>query len=814
MGRYDGSQHTVNTSGTVNDGNFHHAAATFPTTGTCALYFDGSLVGTFNIGTQETYAKTWLANGKNSSWPQGGSGDRWFSGSIDEVLVYNRVLSASEVSQLFLAGGTDSFVYATCYTVSLFDGLTVLRFTDANVDIASSLPAPAAASTFDFNFATGQFFSNGVSVTPSSVLTCVRNLTSYARTVAGTLTSFAANTLRITNNGLLVEESRTNLALQSQTFGTTWGVNNSSVTSDAAVAPDGTTTADKLTPNTSSNIHCVFESLTATAAVYTTTCYMKAAGYNYGVLQLASGPGTNTRYTIVVDLTSGIITATQTQGSPTNVTTSVERMANGWWRLRVSMTCTADASATSPIPGVSDVASPSNWGSFAYPVFTGDGTSGVYLWGAQLELGTSPTSYIATTTASVNRPDETAIASSFGFNGAAATLYADYQPDMLDGTVRFAAAVEVSGSTVPNRMALGGSSTQYEFRVSDNTGDEYVANVTGPTVAEHKLAVTYSAAGGAAALDGASVTPVSNFPVSALTSNRLTVGNTTPGGRALNGYVKRVIYWPVNFDMATITSYTGAAYSSKGVQVDQRSSKAQAHWKRGLDVDQWTVVVAPRNVDPVTGATFPDTILGQPWIAAARAGALDGADVQVDRAYLAAWPQPYKPVVTPVGLITVFAGRIAEVDTSDTIVVLTINDYRELLAQKMPRNVYLAQCRHTLYDAGCTLNPASFKVSFTALSGSTQLTLMAAATAPPGSGTFQLGKVTMTSGQNSGFSRTVHTWSAGTFLLLNPLPFPVAAGDTFDAFAGCNKLLSTCAAFSNTANFGGEPYIPAAETAV
>jgi len=289
------------------------------------------------------------------------------------------------------------------------------------------------------------------------------------------------------------------------------------------------------------------------------------------------------------------------------------------------------------------------------------------------------------------------------------------------------------------------------------------------------------------------------------------------------GFVYATCYTITLFDGSTTLRFTDAnvdvlyssvTYSSKGVQVDSRGSKAQAHWKRGLDVDQWVVVVAPRNVDPVSGAAYPDTILGQPWIAAARQGALDAADVQIDRAYFAAWPQPYVPVVTPVGLITVFAGRIAEVDTSDSVVVLTINDYRELLSQKMPRNVFLSQCRHTLYDAGCTLVPASFKISFTCLAGSGQNSLMAAATAPPGSATFTLGKITMTSGANSGFSRTVQQWSAGTFRLLNPLPFAVNVGDTFDAFAGCNKLLSTCNLFANQANFGGEPYIPQAETAV
>jgi hypothetical protein len=85
---------------------------------------------------------------------------------------------------------------------------------------------------------------------------------------------------------------------------------------------------------------------------------------------------------------------------------------------------------------------------------------------------------------------------------------------------------------------------------------------------------------------------------------------------------------------------------------------------------------------------------------------------------------------------------------------------------------------------------------------------------PPGSGTFALGKITMTSGLNSGFSRMVRNWVApATLVLFRPLPFTVAPGDTFHAYPGCDKQQSTCTAFGNLVNFGGQSYIPDATTA-
>jgi hypothetical protein len=72
----------------------------------------------------------------------------------------------------------------------------------------------------------------------------------------------------------------------------------------------------------------------------------------------------------------------------------------------------------------------------------------------------------------------------------------------------------------------------------------------------------------------------------------------------------------------------------------------------------------------------------------------------------------------------------------------------------------------------------------------------------------------MTSGLNSGFARVVSQWGGASFGLLNPLPFDVAPGDTFSVTAGCNKSLGNCAAFGNSVNFGGNPYIPIPEVSI
>ena len=275
-------------------------------------------------------------------------------------------------------------------------------------------------------------------------------------------------------------------------------------------------------------------------------------------------------------------------------------------------------------------------------------------------------------------------------------------------------------------------------------------------------------------------------------------------------------YTTADFDI----SANGNLYSAGGVRIDQdpnKGTKTQAHWKLGLDTDTWVVIFMPRPVDPVSGAAFPDQIGNVPWIQAASGGALDSADFQVDRAYFSAmptWPMPPGGQV-PLGTKTIFAGIVAEVDTSDLVVVVTVNDYRSLLALSMPIHNYQAQCRHTLFDVGCTLSRSTYAVNGTAGAGSSQSTIVAGGLATPGgSGTYALGTLTMTSGLNNGFSQTIKDWNAPNLDLVVPFPFAITAGDTFSAAPGCDWSLGAggCGGFSNTANYGGTPFIPPPES--
>jgi hypothetical protein len=195
--------------------------------------------------------------------------------------------------------------------------------------------------------------------------------------------------------GLLVEESRTNLLLRSEEFDqAAWAKGGSTISANIIAAPTGATTADKIAEDNSSSSHRVISTAPtwAGSTAYTYSFYAKAAEREkvYGLL------GTTvmaSRTLVIFDLSTGV--ATVSSGSPTAY--SMVNVGNGWYRCSIVFISIASPSG-GVVAGIWDTAE----------VYTGTTGSGIYIWGAQLEAGSFPTSYIPTEGSTVTRAADVA----------------------------------------------------------------------------------------------------------------------------------------------------------------------------------------------------------------------------------------------------------------------------------------------------------------------------------------------------------------------------------------------------------------------
>jgi hypothetical protein len=254
-----------------------------------------------------------------------------------------------------------------------------------------------ALPTFGFNFLTGSL-SPGVTFTRASSGTFVGS-NGLIQTAAIDAARFTYSPTALTLQGLLIEPQRTNVLSYSEQFNDAyWTKTNSSVSADATTAPDGTLTADKIIENTANGNHDVRRASISAAGntTYTQSIYVKASERTRGALLMLGGAG---NCTVNFNLTAGTVSAT-VAGGWVSVLSSITDCGNGWYRIQ--NTATSNAGTTTILAGffLADAS-----GSTTY---VGDGTSGIFYWGAQLEAGATASSYIPTTAGSAIRSADSA----------------------------------------------------------------------------------------------------------------------------------------------------------------------------------------------------------------------------------------------------------------------------------------------------------------------------------------------------------------------------------------------------------------------
>lgn len=284
--------------------------------------------------------------------------------------------------------------------------------------------------------------------------------------------------------GVVIEGASTNLLTYSEDLTkSVWTKNRSTISANADTAPDGTTSADKLIENTLDGSHNTYNSYGTMVAgtVYTLSAYLKPAERNIARISVGGGVSVG----ITVNLTTK-----EPLGVPAAVLAyKIEEVGNSW--LRVSVTFN---------PSTSGNALCTAWiyqdSSTGY--YTGDGTSGIYVWGMQLEASSAATSYIRTGNIQNKREQDLNFGAALGVQG--------------QGTV----IIEAAARTGHTLFSSG------------------TAAITAPDDNLHKIAFTYDSTGSMQSIDGATVT---NLAATTAASSFSLLPSAT-------GYIKRIAIYP------------------------------------------------------------------------------------------------------------------------------------------------------------------------------------------------------------------------------------------------------------------------------
>jgi len=300
-----------------------------------------------------------------------------------------------------------------------------------------------------------------------------RNSTKYVLGSGGKIISYATDEPAFEFNadgsykGLLVEPAATNICKQSEDISTTWTASgDTTVTANDTTAPDGNSTADKLGDNglggTGTDFVYVNQAITVVAETkYTGSFFVKADGLSFcalTVLGITTG-GANADQFFGL---SGAGTVGSLSGNLDNAT--IEAYPNDWYRCSITWTQGAgDTSVSFRIYVANSISS---------VAVDGDGTSSIFVWGAQVEASPIATSYIPTTTASVTRvKDDITLGSASSLIGQTeGTLYVEVDWRLATGVSQY--LLEASDNSGNNRILIynDGGTVKLTIYVQANGG--------------------------------------------------------------------------------------------------------------------------------------------------------------------------------------------------------------------------------------------------------------------------------------------------------------------------------------------------------
>jgi len=382
----------------------------------------------------------------------------------------------------------------------------------------------------DLNFAATKALDSRITFTRASVGTFVDS-TGLVQTASSGAARFTHDPVTLASLGMMIERARTNLlSYTEQIDNAAWTKVGSSVSAIQIASPSGVVNADLLIENSAASTqHRIAQFPTVvTATDYTVSCFVKrgSGSRQFGII--IATVGSNAR--VYFDLDAGTV-ANAAAGSGT-----IKAFPNGWFLCTATGT-TAGTSASVYL----QMCSSTTTGAETY---SGDGTSGLYIWGTQLEAGSFPTSYIPNTSgaASADRAADVAVMTGTNFSTWYNQTEGTIAANVIAANAATATILTIDDNSLNNRIYLQRESASSAARGVVVTSGSTVASLGVTGVATSLVAALsyklnqfhFSAAGAAPVTDTAGAIP---------TVDRMRIGNVSVANFEINGTIARIRYF-------------------------------------------------------------------------------------------------------------------------------------------------------------------------------------------------------------------------------------------------------------------------------
>jgi hypothetical protein len=367
---------------------------------------------------------------------------------------------------------------------------------------------------------------------------------------------FDYNPSTLAAQGLLIEEQRTNSLTYSEDFGNAaWTKGGATISTDTTAAPSGTTTADSLIEDASTGQHRIYRTISGTTNTnpYTVSFFAKANTRTRIYVGIAESPTFSRQGNAIFDLSAGtVVSASAGLNGATGGTATITAVGNGWYRC--SYTLTLGGTDTSFFTDIDLVSTGTTIS------YTGNGTSGLFIWGAQFEAGAFATSYIPTTTTALTRNADVASMTGTNFsswyNATEGTLYYEGMVQVNNDGIVYTGI----GDTFDNTAYFVRAAPNQTWAVRSGASAQATIDVVFTPTANvpFKMVGTLKVNDFAFCVNGGTVaTDVSGaVPAGAV---RLGIGNSpwaASGGNARQQWIRSIRYYPVRLPNSTLQALT------------------------------------------------------------------------------------------------------------------------------------------------------------------------------------------------------------------------------------------------------------------